>query len=89
MAKKKLPSCSSLEISQWHERDRNHVSAQTPKGKTVGDWWDEAVHSMVEDGFFKAGRLPRSGIDESSVREYLRDIGACNGGGLGRSRRRR
>lgn len=92
--KRQPPYCSTLEISQWHERDRNHVSAQTPGGKSVGDWWDEDVHSMVEDGFFKvSGPFGRGGVDPSSVKEYLASVGACREGTpgsiFGRLRRRR
>jgi len=79
--KRQPPYCVNLEVDQWHERDRNHVHVRTTPGeRTVAEWWDEDVHSMVEDGFFKTGRLPRSGVDPQSVLDYLADVGACRRG---------
>ena len=104
MAKKRrpaVPACGNLVVDQWFERDRAMVHVKTKDTeRTVAEWWDEAVGEMVEDGFFKRGRRPWSGVDATSVLEYLADMGECRRaarpgrrrfsigpGPLGRSRR--
>jgi len=71
--------CENLKVEQWFERDRQHVSAETPAGYTVAEWWDDDVTSMVEDGFFRTRGIGyrNSPIDPKSVIEYLRDYGLC------------
>lgn len=72
--------CENLEVTQWFERDRQHVAASTPAGRTVAEWWDDDVTSMVEDGFFRTRGFVSRGnpIDPRSVIEYLRDYGLCD-----------
>ena len=61
-----------VRVEQWHERDRHHVSVVDPSGQeTYAEWWDDEVPAMVEDGFFRRGRLPGSGVDPLSVIEHL------------------
>ncbi len=49
----------SYVCSTWFERDRRHISLQTPNGRTVFELWDEAVDEAIEDGFLRAPRVPR------------------------------
>lgn len=93
-AKRPPPYCSTLEITQWHERDRNNVRVDASGGKTILDVWDEDVHQLIQDGFFKVkGPMGRGGVSEASVREYLQSMGACRPGTpqsiFGRARRKR
>ena len=100
--KRPAPRCVNLEVAQWHERDRMSVVVSTKSGKSVAEWWDDDVASMVEDGFFKSPRRPwpRYGddiVDRASVLKYLADMGVCRPGAsqqiarsaLGRPARRR
>jgi hypothetical protein len=97
MARRKTSTpCEHLKVAQWFERDRQHVSVETPSGHTVAEWWDEAVTEMVEDGFFRSRGMVGRGapIDPKSVIDYVRESGMCTGssslrGGFGRSRKRR
>jgi hypothetical protein len=39
-------------IETWFERDRAYVALVDKKtGEYIVEWWDEDVHSLVEDGF--------------------------------------
>jgi len=49
----------SYVCSTWFERDRRHVSLQTPNGRTVFELWDEAVDEAIEDGYLSVPRVPR------------------------------
>jgi len=42
---------SNTRIDTWFERDRAYVGLETLKGETIVEWWDEAVHAAIEDGF--------------------------------------
>jgi len=99
MARRKTTvQCEHLKVEQWFERDRQHVSVETPSGHTLVEWWDDAVTEMVDDGFFRTGRTrgmgrPGAPIDPKSVIDYVRENGMCTGssslrGGFGRSRKR-
>ena len=45
----------------WFERDRRHVSLETPQGRVVFDLWDDDVDQAIEDGFLTTPRHPRPG----------------------------
>lgn len=77
--RKTVVPCEDLKVEQWFERDRQHVSVETPSGRRVAEWWDDAVTEMVDDGFFRTRGLPyrQAPIDPRSVIEYLRDMGVC------------
>jgi len=82
--KKEPPYCANLEVDQWHERDRNNVNVKTKGGREVASWWDEDVHGMVDDGFFKTqGPFARGGISPRSVIDYLESMGMCRPGNPG------
>lgn len=67
------PSCSSVHVDTWEERDRLHIHATTANGqKTVAEWWDDDARQMFEDGFFR--RQPRL---KESVLDYLESMGQC------------
>ena len=43
---------SSLSVSTWFERDRQHVHLfSVDENTTVLEFWDEAVSEAIEDGF--------------------------------------
>lgn len=78
---KNKPTRYDVEIKTWQERDRASVIIQDKRtGKTVMEWWDEAVGQMFEDGFFKGG-MPRDfapgniSVFENSVLSYAEDMG--------------
>lgn len=48
----RIPSIDETEIHTWFERDRSHVELRDKRtDRTIVEWWDEAVHEAVEDGF--------------------------------------
>ena len=60
----------NTKLATWFERDRAHVDLQTLDGATIIEWWDEAVHEAVEDGFLN----PRDW--HGSAVKYANYIGA-------------
>jgi hypothetical protein len=100
MATKSKPYCVNLDVDQWHERDRVGITVSTKAGREVASFWDDEVHQLAEDGFFKPTRrpFPRYSdplVDPQSVIDYLAHTGRCRRGvakslhGAGRSVRRR
>lgn len=43
----------------FFERDRKHISLETPKGRKIFDLWDEDVDDAIESGFLVAPCHPR------------------------------
>ena len=67
-------------VEQWFERDRAFVGIQDVETTDyLAEWWDDEVHDMIEGGFFKAGRMPFSGVDKQSVIDYADYIGISSG----------
>lgn len=61
-------------LTTWFERDRAHVCLSRKDrdgdaGETIIEWWDEAVHQAVEDGFLKANDW------HATAFQYARDMG--------------
>lgn len=55
---------ADTELHTWFERDRQHVELRDKKtGKTLVEWWDEAVSEAVEDGFLNPRRFHESAFD--------------------------
>lgn len=74
----RVPGCSTLEVTQWHERDRAHVELRRKSDeKTVAEWWDDDVAQMVEGGLFKSGFPREKGVSTRSVLEYAASVGLC------------
>lgn len=61
---------SNTRVDTWFERDRAHVNLETMDGRTIVEWWDDAVAEAVEDGFLN----PRD--YHGSAVEYANYIGA-------------
>jgi hypothetical protein len=64
---------SNTELDEWSERDRNSVILKDKaSGKSIMEWWDEAVHDAVEDGFLTMGkgkgRLHQDAVDYANER---------------------
>ena len=56
-------------ISTWFERDRAHVDlVNANTDETIIEWWDDAVHQAVEDGFLDPNDWHGSAL------QYARDM---------------
>jgi len=80
----------SYVCSTWFERDRRHVSLQTPNGRTVFELWDDEVDEAIEDGFLSVPRVPRpSDADwQPHAVSYALDMGLIKTSGAGAADRR-
>lgn len=63
-------------VDFWFERDRASIIAYDPEGREMGEWWDEGVHEMFTDGFFKGNTNQEVA---RSVFKYLDSIGVKQG----------
>lgn len=63
--------------STWFERDRKHISLETPRGRKIFDLWDEDVDDAIESGFLTVPRHPRpSDTDwQPAAVSYARSFG--------------
>jgi len=50
---------SEYEVNVWFERDRKNIRLETPAGRIVFDFWDEAVDDVIESGFLSVPSGPR------------------------------
>ena len=69
-ANKTVWTRQNTKLDTWFERDRAHVSLETLNGKTIIEWWDEAVEEAVQDGFLNPKDYHGSAV------EYANYIGA-------------
>ena len=81
-ANKTVWTRQNTKLDTWFERDRAHVSLETLNGKTIIEWWDEAVEEAVQDGFLNPKDYHGSAV------EYANYIGAQPGKAAHEARRR-
>ena len=88
-SKKGKPTRYDCTIDTWQERDRASVVVTDKRtDKVIAQWWDNDVHDMFEDGFFKGGMGGErqlgtekpSSVFVNSVYDYLESIGTLDKG---------
>lgn len=58
---------NNTKLETWFERDRAHVELTTLSGETIVEWWDEAVHQAIEDGFLDPRDYHGSAIEYANT----------------------
>lgn len=66
-------------LNTWFERDRAHVCLSRKDrdgdaGTTIVEWWDEAVHDAIEDGFLDRRDLHASAFENAVSHKLLPDL---------------
>jgi hypothetical protein len=68
-----FPTVDNTILKTWFERDRAHVGIETVDGRTVLEFWDDAVREAAEDGFIVLGKGDAA-LHQSLV-DYANHIG--------------
>jgi hypothetical protein len=57
----------NTQINTWFERDRASVVLETLDGTTIVEWWDDAVHEAVQDGFLDPRDWHGSAVEQANT----------------------